>query len=268
MKNFEMTDSQMIEDSLTIPFAKVAYEGAIREAELSIAGKVQLEIFKQYRKTYHEGIWKVFVEGWSKHKKARLESDSRGYWCVASRNHKEAIGDDFQTLYSKEGKAKKKSDLPVLEWVPLPFFEALFPKRYWTISNGVLIVKHPTEMRKELERKKKRLNTIEHGPMHYVFDQYYSKEDFRRIEDAAPADLSRYISELENFGTDRARMIIEEDNFPLLAKGLTGFSKFIKRRREMRLEFFLTWAKCRRDLKTFAKEFNHPETRNWEWKPV
>ena len=266
MKSYEMTDSQIIEDYLTIPFAKAAIEGAIREAELSITGQAQLEIFKQYRKTYSNGNRKTFVEGWSMHRSAYIESDSRGYWCIAIRNNKEAIGDDFQTLHSQAGKTKKKSDLPVLEWVPLPFFEALFPKRYWTISNGALIVKHTINMRKELERKKELLNTIEYGPMHYVFDQHYSREDFRRIENATPDDLSRYISELTNFGTDKTRVITEEDNFPLLAKGLTGYSKFIKRRRETRIEFWLSWTKSRCDLKTYAKEFNHPKTGNWEWK--
>lgn len=217
-------------------------------------------LFKKKKNTSFDSGLKVFRECHERCPNASF------YHSVGVFEEEQSVGLKMETLVSVEGEPKQTFPLASKDFANFHLLKQLNREENMINSNGRMMFKCNKRTQATIDLWRSILGYLKFGPMHYVLEDYFSKNDLQRIENASPSELGRFIAELENFGTGKVRTIKQEDYFPLLAKGLTGFSKAIKRRRQMRVEFWLAWANCRRDLKAFAKEFNHPETRNWEWK--
>jgi hypothetical protein len=261
-----MSDFEAIGEEIgTCAFAERALDAVANMGEKSIKGELPF-LYRKERKTCYERGRNVFRELWVKDFDSSVQSKGIFFGCLGTPNKSHKNSTSFTTIYSPEGELKQTFDLPVDEWAPYPFLEQLYGKRSFLISGGRLIAKDEVKIQKNTEQYRSLKASRTHGPMHYVFDHLYSRFELNRIENANPSDLAQWISELENFGTDAVRTITETENLPLFAKGLTGFSKTIGRRKHMRVEFWLSWAKNRGGLKEHAKAFNNPSTRNWDWK--
>lgn len=232
---------------------------AIQSVE-DLLNNINLYVFRKKRQTTREEGLKVFREGW-----ILTDIFPTFYMCLGSMSEYHQVGYYMPTLVSIQGEPKTKIDLPVSHWSNWHTFTLLFGEDAFFFSEGKVSIKNKKKTSSLLIKWKEILSHLDSHPMHRVLDLYYSKFELSRIEMADAQQVCLWIDELEKFARDKVRTISEEDTLPLLAKGLTGLSKTLETRRQMRIAFWKAWNTRRCDLIIFAKTFQSP-TAQIEWK--
>ncbi len=240
----------IVEEFQSSPWGQICIREALNIAREILKKKKYVYLFKKVRSFDDEGDGTVFREGWT------ITDNRAGYYhSIGSFDKSHEVGFRMGTLYSKEGERKVPIDLPTNYWSIWYKFDLMFHEAGFIQTNGRITVKDKHLMGKLIDGWEDALIKADGRPMLAVLAEY-SKYELDAISTMTDREVEYEIRTIDFLIGGDGSKYFDEDNLPILAKGMSGIVKAAKIRLGMRREFWLRYAAVRGDIVGLAKEYS------------